>query len=102
MRITHTHSILINIDTFLINSTEFELVHQVVVHFFAIQLDTCFFSIKRSEAVSQTFLDEVVAHAKVVFRTYADCHIDRTFPIGFSQHFKHHQFALIEGTFTFQ
>ena len=102
VRITHTHSILINIDTFLINSTEFELVHQVVVHLFAIQLDTSLFSIKRSEAVSQTFLNEVVAHAKVVFRTYADCHVDRTFPIGFRQHFKHHQFALIEGAFTFQ
>ena len=44
----------------------------------------------------------MITHAEVVFRTYADCHVDRTFPIGFCQHFKHHQFALIKGAFAFQ
>ena len=68
MRVTHTHRILVNVDTRLVDTTELELVHQVVVHLFAINLHTQFVRIERSETVGKTFLNEVVAHIQLVLR----------------------------------
>ena len=99
---THTHRILINVDTRLVDTTELELVHQVVVHLFTINLYTQFVCIEWSETIGKAFLDEVVPHIQLVFRSHADCNVDRTFPIGFRQHFKHHQLALVKGAFAFQ
>ena len=44
-------------------------------------------------------LCEVVAHAQMVFASYGDCHIDRSFPVGIGKHLEHHQFTLVEGAF---
>ena len=41
----------------------------------------------------------MVAHAQMVFASYGDCHIDRTFPVSVGKHFEHHQFTLVEGAF---
>ena len=99
MRVAHTHHVLVDIDTRFVDTAELELVHQVVVHLFAVNLAVQFVRIERCETVGKTFLHKVVAHAQMVFASYGDCHIDRTFPVGIGKHFKHHQFTLVEGAF---
>ena len=48
----HAHCILVDIKSRFINISEFELMHHVIVHLFAIQFDSGFASIERSEAIS--------------------------------------------------
>ena len=102
MRVTHAHGILIDVDARFVDAAELELVHQVVVHLFAVYFHTQLVGIEWSETVGETLLNEVVAHVQLVLRPYADCDVDRTLPIGFRQHFEHHQLTLVEGAFAFQ
>ena len=99
VRVAHTHHVLVDVDTRLVDAAELELVHQVVVHLFTVDLAVQLVRIERSEAVGETLLCEVVAHAQMVFASYGDCHIDRTFPVSVGKHFEHHQLTLVEGAF---
>ena len=99
MCVAHTHYVFVDVDARFLDAAELELVHQVVVHLFAVDLAVQLVRIERSEAVCQTFLREVVVHAEVVFTAYGDSHVDGTFPVGVGKHFEHHQFALVEGAF---
>ena len=97
--VAHTHHVLVDVDSRLVDTAELELVHQVVVHLFTVDFAVQFVRLERSEAVGKTFLNEVVIHAEVVFAAYGYCHIDRAFPVGVGQHFEHHQFALVKRAF---
>ena len=99
VRVAHAHHVLVNVDTRFVDTAELELVHQVVVHLFTVDLAVQLVRIERSEAVGETLLCEVVAHAQMVFASYGDCHIDRSFPVGIGKHLEHHQFTLVEGAF---
>ena len=99
VRVAHAHHVLVDIDTRFVDTAELELVHQVVIHLFAVYLAVQFVRIEWCETVGKTFLHKVVAHAQMVFASYGDCHIDRTFPVGIGKHFEHHQFTLVEGAF---
>ena len=102
MCLTHSHDGFIQIDVVLGNVSELEFVHQVVIHLFGINAGIELGRVERCDAICQTFLHEVVAHVQVVFRSYGDGHVHRSFPIGVCQHFQHHQFALVKGAFAFQ
>ena len=102
VRVTHAHGVLVDIDARLVDATELELVHQVVVHLFAVQAASELHVVERSDAVGQTFLQEVVGQVQMVFRTYGDGHVDGTFPVGIGQHFQHHQLTLVEHVLAFQ
>ena len=99
MCVAHTHHVLVDVYARLVDAAELELFHQVVVHLFAVNLAVQLFRIERSEAVGETFLREVITHTQMVLSAYGDCHIDRTFPVGVSEHFEHHQLTLVERTF---
>ena len=99
MGVAHAHCVLVDVDARLVDASELEFVHQVVVHLLAV--DGCFecFRIERGEAVRETFLDEMPAHIQLVVRAYGDGHVDGAFPVGVGQHLEHHQLALVEGAF---
>ena len=97
VRVAHAHGILVDIDAGLVDAAELELVHQVVVHLFAVYLHAGLVRVEGCEAVGETFLDEVVVQAELVLLSYADGDVDGTLPVGFGQHFEHHQLALVEG-----
>ena len=102
MSVAHAQDGFIQIDVRIVDSSELELVHQVVVHLFAVQAASELHVVKRSDAVGQTFLQEVVGQVQMVFRTYGDGHVDGTFPVGIGQHFQHHQLTLVEHVLAFQ
>ena len=99
MRVTHAHGVLVDIDARLVDATELELVHQVVVHLFGVYCHARLTGVERSETIGKTFLNEVVLHVQLVLPAYADSDIDGAFPVGLAQHFEHHQLALVEGAF---
>ena len=59
--VAHTHHVLVDIDTRLVDTAELELVHQVVVHLFAVNLAVQFVRNERCETIGKTFLHKVVA-----------------------------------------
>ena len=63
MSVAHTHHVFVDIDARFLDAAKLELVHQVVVHLFAVDLAVQLIRIERSEAVCQSFLHEVVVHA---------------------------------------
>ena len=102
VRVTHAHGVLVDIDARLVDATELELVHQVVVHLFGVYCHARLTGVERSETIGKTFLNEVVLHVQLVLPAYADSDIDGAFPVGLAQHLEHHQLALVEGAFAFQ
>ena len=102
MGLAHTHHSLVDIDIRVVDSSELELVHQVIVHFLAVDACVQPGGVERGDAVGKTFLHEVVAQIQMIVATHRNSHVQRTFPVGICQHLKHHQLALVQHTFAFQ
>jgi len=102
MGLSHTEYGFVQVDVILVNTTELELVHQVVIHLFAVQTGIELGGIERSDAISQAFLHEVVTQVQVIFLSHGDGHVDWAFPVGVGKHFEHHQFALVQHALALQ
>ena len=76
MGLSHTHHGFIQVDVVLVDASELELVHQVVVHLFTIDAGIELRGIERSDAISQTFLHEIVTQVQVVFLSHSNSHVD--------------------------
>ena len=103
MGVTHAHNCLVEIDTLLIDTTELELIHYVVVGLLCIEvLGTGSLCGERGDAIGKSLLHEIIAEVHIVLGAYGQRHVDRSCPVGVGNHLEHHQVALIEGTLAFE
>lgn len=59
--IAHAHHIFIDIDAWLVDTTKFKLIHQVVV-LFSLSIVAPILGFKRCEARGESFLNEMLVH----------------------------------------
>ena len=103
MGIAHAHHCLIKIDARLVNTTELELVHNIVICLLSIEvLSTWCIGGEWCDAVCQSLLNKVVAQVHVVLSTNGCCYVDRTCPVALCNHLKHHQVTLIQSVLSLQ
>ena len=106
--VAHAHYRLVEVDARLVDATELEAVHHVVIGLLCIEvLDTgnrpsfvC--GRKRRDAVGQTLSDNIVTQIDVIVVAYRHCYIYRALPVALREHFQNHQVTLVECTFAFQ
>ena len=100
--ITHAHHRLVQIDAFLVDASEFEAVHDVVVSALSVEIlhagNVLAANADRegTDAVCQTFGDGVITQVDVVFITHRYSDIDGTYPVALSEHLQNHQVTLIQ------
>ena len=98
----HTHDGFIQINVIFVDAAKFKFMHQVVIHFFAVQSSIQLGCVEWGYAICQTFLHKVVAQIQMIFTSYGNSHVYWTFPISVSKHFQHHQLMFVEYSFSFQ
>ena len=104
MGVAHAHHRLIDIKTWLFQSTKLKLLHQTVVGALRVEVlrsGNSHAILCRGEwcdAVDQTLLHEVVAEVHVVVFAHRCSYVDRSCPVALGNHFEHHQVTLIERT----
>ena len=97
MGVAHTHYGLVDVESLLLQSAKLKPVHHIIICLLGIEvLCTRLVGCERSDAVSQTFLHEVVAKVHVVVTTYSCCNIQRTCPVALCEHLKHHKVVLVQ------
>ena len=103
MGVTHAHNGLVEIDAALVDASELEAVHDVVVGALRIEIlhtSDGFAAIGGGEgrdAIGQTLGNGVVAQIDVVILTHGDSDIDRTGPVTLCEHLENHQVTLVKG-----
>ena len=87
MGVAHAHKRFVDIDTLSPQPTVFIAVHHVVVGLLGIEvLRTRFVRGERSNAVGQSFLNEVVAEIHVILLSYSRSNIYWTNPVTLCNH----------------
>ena len=82
MGIAHTHGSLVDIESLLLQVTELESGHDVVIGLLSIEvLRTWLVGGEWSDTVGKTLLYEVVAKVHIVLLSHGKSHVDRTCPV---------------------
>ena len=80
--IAHTHGSLVDIESLLLQVTELESGHDVVIGLLCIEvLRTWLVGGEWSDTVGKTLLYEVVAKVHIVLLSHGKSHVDRTCPV---------------------
>ncbi|MBR6913184.1 MAG: hypothetical protein IKN34_05185 [Treponema sp.] len=108
MGVAHAHHCLVEVDAGLVDTTELEAMHHVIVGLLCIEVLDARNRLaiasggEWSDTIGQTFGNHVVAQVDIVVVAYADSYIDRTLPVALSQHLQNHEVALIQCTLACQ
>ena len=103
MGVTHAHNSLVEIDTLLVDASELEAVHDVVVGALRIEILHASDGLaaigggEGRDAICQALGNGVVAQIDVVILSHGDSDIDRTGPVTLCEHLENHQVTLVKG-----
>ena len=100
--VAHAQNGLVEIEIGIVDATELEAVHHVVIHLLGVDTLACLLGVERSDAVGKTFLHEVITQVAIVLRTDGHGHIERTLPVAAGEHLIHHHLTLIDRTLSLQ
>ena len=93
---THTHGILINIDTWYVHVAIFELMKHIVVHHFGIHAWFSVFASFWSDTICKTCEFKIRIKTKMIVTTDCNGKIDWSFPFVGRKHLHDHHFGTSE------